>query len=255
VPDSVHARSAVVIDDDPEVQHLLAEILTGAGFITRTADNGLDGIAAVRDHQPLLTTLDVDMPGIDGYETARRIREASDTYIVLITALADETDAVLGFGAGADDVVVKPFRVRELRARFLAIARRPPARLSNRFEPSAVEDDEIRYDGLVLDRHTRSVSVDGLNVELTRTEFDLLATILESERRVRSKVDLVLSVREDSHASPTLVTYADERTIEAHITNLRRKLGESAAQPRFIETVRGVGYRAIVSRQPLQRER
>lgn len=259
---------AVVIDDDPEVRHLLSDILARAGFEVHTAESGTDGIEAVRLHKPLLTTLDIHMQGIDGFETARRIRAESDTYIVVITSLADEVDAVLSFGAGADDVVHKPFRPRELRARFLALARRPPLPL---VEPALVglgsdvppdraadpptrdvargqpviTDDEIRYPGLTLQRRTRLVTVDGHLVDLTRTEFDLLETILASERRVRTKVDLALAVRDDKHPAPSLVLYSDERAIESHITNLRRKLGESAAAPRFIETVRGVGYRAF----------
>lgn len=256
---------AVVIDDDPDVRHLLVSILTSAGFSTIAVDNGVDGVNAVRAHEPALITLDVNMPGIDGFETARRIRAISDSYIVLITALADEADAILGFGVGADDVVVKPFRARELRARLLAMLRRPQAdarhdggpvmplgaamaagvhsaaaSLSSMPAPSHV----TRHRGLELDDQERIVTLEGRAVTLTRSEFDLLATLLGSGRRVRSKADLVLTLRDESHLTAAHVTDAEERMIEAHITNLRRKLGESAASPRFIETVRGSGYRS-----------
>ena len=102
-------QTAVVIDDDADVRDLLVQVLTSAGFHVFAVDNGFDGVDAVRAHDPDITTLDVNMPGIDGYETARRIREHSNTYILLITALTEEADAVLGFSVGADDVVTKPF--------------------------------------------------------------------------------------------------------------------------------------------------
>ncbi|BDV29764.1 response regulator transcription factor [Microbacterium terricola] len=254
--DTAAARTAVVIDDDPDVRHLLVEILTSAGFTVVAADNGLDGVAAVNEHQPVLTTIDVNMPGIDGYEATRRIRETSDAYIVIITALNEEADAVLGFGVGADDVVVKPFRARELRARLLAMLRRPRFPVPVPTEPAPAPapqpaasdvDTAVRLAGLTLDRETRAVTVDDSEVALTRTEFDLLATILESGRRVRSKADLVLTLHDETYLDPARVSEADERAIEAHMTNLRRKLGESAASPRFIETVRGVGYRTIAA--------
>lgn len=240
-------ETAVVIDDDDDVRSLLADILRSAGFDVVEATNGLDGIDAVLTHQPSITTLDVNMPGIDGFETARRIRAGgSTTYIVLITALTDEADSVLGFSVGADDVVIKPFRARELRARLLAAQRRTVA------EPTATAplrtDEQATgpapgFNGLRIDRQTRTVTVDERPIVLTRTEFDLLATIIETERDVRSKADLVRV----AHGAPDMrVSLADERAIETHITNLRRKIGESAAEPRFVETVRGVGYRAII---------
>lgn len=282
-------QTAVVIDDDPDVRALLVTILSGAGFTVHAADNGLDGVAAVFEHRPLLTTLDVNMPGIDGYETARRIRERSDTYIVVITALTDEADAVLGFSVGADDVVTKPFRPRELRARLLAAQRRqqawtveadpagaesagpngtstggapvptsaatsppPPATAAPTLTvpPAAGPTSRaIGWNGLRLERATHAIAVDGMPVSLTPTEFDLLATLLEAAPEVRSKSDLVRSLHDDpSH--PVRVSESDERSIETHVTNLRRKLGDSATQPRFVETVRGVGYRAVTPAAP-----
>jgi two-component system, OmpR family, response regulator len=229
-------RRAVVIDDDPGVRQLLVEILTGAGF-------DVVGVDAVRTHDPAITTLDVNMPGIDGYETARRIRAESDSYILMITGLADEADAVLGFSVGADDVVVKPFRVRELRARILAAERRHAARAPAPTGPiDGSPAANIGWRGLSLNRQSRAVTIDGEPLALTRTEFDLLASILTSGSDVLTKADLVRV----AHGAGAHITDADERAIETHITNLRRKLGETAATPRFIETVRGVGYRAIV---------
>jgi two-component system OmpR family response regulator len=239
--------TAVVIDDDGDVRDLLVQVLSSAGFTVHAFDNGYDGVDAVIAHDPDITTLDINMPGIDGFETARRIREHSSTYILLITALTEEADAILGFSVGADDVVTKPFRARELRARVLAAQRRRP-----RDEVPAVPGDVptaaralVGNAGLVVNRSTHSVTVDGHPILLTRTEFELLATLLEAAPEVRSKVDLVSALHPD-HTTNGHVSDADERAIETHMTNLRRKLGDSAVEPRFIQTLRAVGYRALV---------
>ena len=116
---------AVVIEDDTDIRGLISQVLEQAGFLVYAASSGVDGIELVREHQPVVTTLDVSMPGIDGFETAKRIRELSDTYIVMLTARADEIDTLQGLQAGADDYVTKPFRPRELRARIEAMMRRP----------------------------------------------------------------------------------------------------------------------------------
>ncbi len=255
-------QTAVVIDDDADVRDLLVQVLTSAGFHVFAVDNGFDGVDAVRAHDPDITTLDVNMPGIDGYETARRIREHSNTYILLITALTEEADAVLGFSVGADDVVTKPFRARELRARVLAAQRRRPrgsapagadsARDADpqpapvAVLPSATPSRLSGNAGLVVDRATHSVTIDGHPVLLTRTEFELLATLLEAAPEVGSKAHLAGALRPGHGGGRSLVSDADERAIETHMTNLRRKLGDSVAEPRFIETLRAVGYRAIV---------
>ncbi|MCR2801926.1 response regulator transcription factor [Microbacterium sp. zg-Y818] len=307
------AKTAVIVEDDPDIRHLLAEVLEAMGFSTVSVGNGLDGVRAVLAYQPLITTLDVTMPGIDGFEAARRIRAQSDTYIIMLTGLEDEADVVLGFGSGADEYINKPFRPRELRARIDALLRRPriggnppaaprqdqvgpsfpgarpgtssipvqrpaaeyaaaPARAATIpppapdqrtivMQPSASSSggtDVVRHDDtaalrpepdvlvhrdLEVDPDTRIVVVAGAQLELTRTEFDLLSTLMESKRRVRSKADLTLVLRGESYVTSYYVGDADKRAIEAHMTNLRRKLGDNAANPRYIETVRGVGYR------------
>ncbi|WP_243233198.1 response regulator transcription factor [Microbacterium sp. CIAB417] len=319
-------KTAVIVEDDPDVRHLLAEVLEAAGFSTVSVGNGIDGVRAVLAYQPLITTLDVNMPGIDGFEAARRIREKSNTFIIMLTGLADEADVVLGLGAGADEYIVKPFRPREFRARVEALLRRPrpePAGQTRRQEsvgpsfpgarpqtqsipvqpevrqsPAPVHIEESSYPpeaampadrmtyatpptfqpqqpavpapaagagaelapqasgalvpgggfwvthrDLQLNPETRIVLVNGQQIELTRTEFDLLATLLESKRRVRSKADLTLVLRGESYVTSYYVGEADKRAVEAHMTNLRRKLGDNPSNPRYIETVRGVGYR------------
>lgn len=297
-------KTAVIVEDDPDIRHLLVEVLESAGFSTVSVGNGIDGVRAVIAYQPLITTLDVNMPGIDGFEAARRIRQQSDTYIIMLTGLEEEADVVLGLGAGADEYVVKPFRPRELRARIEALLRRPrggertmagaprqddvgpsfptarsettaavpapsppvivpssqgpeprmgpaSADVATRPAAGAVASDDatpvgahwVIHRDLQLDPDSRLVRVGCDDLELTRTEFDLLATLMESKRRVRSKADLTLVLRGESYVTSYFVGEADKRAIEAHMTNLRRKLGDNPANPRYIETVRGVGYR------------
>ena len=277
--DAGRVQTAVIIEDDPEIRRVLAEVLESSGFSTVSVGNGIDGVRAVLDHQPVLTTIDVHMPGIDGIEAARRIRAQSDTFIIMLTGLSDEADVVAGLGAGADEYLVKPFRPRELRARVEALLRRsrngghtptatatesgsssspgtpPPTPATTRtdvHDASAAEASvaTVDLDGgwlehrdLRLHSENRIVRIAGEELELTRTEFDLLATLLHSGRRVRSKADLALELHGESYVANDYVGDADKRAVEAHMTNLRRKLGDSAAHPRYIETVRGVGYR------------
>jgi len=308
---------AVVIEDEEDIRHLLETVLTQAGFMVVATSNGLDGLAAVRKHEPLVTTLDVNMPGMDGFETARRIREFSSTYIVMLTALAEEIDTLQGLDAGADDYINKPFRPRELRARIEAMLRRPRATVSAEASAAAAEQvtpvaqpvatpaapvvepathwtpappvtevveayvapvaapveppaaapvaappvaapvaaapvaappqqfggSWLEHNKLRLNVESRVVLVDNNEIELTRSEFDLLVAIIDSHRRVRSKADLVLLLRGESYVTSHFVSDADKRAIEVHMANLRKKLGDNSATPRWIETVRGVGYR------------
>lgn len=308
-------RIAVIIEDDGDIRRLLETVLEQAGFETRTAGTGLEGIEQVRRFGPILTTLDVNLPGIDGFETAKRIRRLSDTYLIMLSARNDEIDALLGLEAGADDYIAKPFRPRELRARIDAMLRRPRSRTSDEVidgsvtrastvtsltasqegahtleterasrpdptgslsittdlgtrravdsvsrstitavPPSALvppssreapwsDDGWLEHRGLRLQLEMHLAILDGAELDLTRSEFVLLAALMSSGRRVRSKDSLTLALRGDQYFVSDHVSDADKRTIEVHVTNLRRKLGENATQPRWIETVRGVGYR------------
>ncbi len=285
-------RAAVIIEDDADIRHLLETVLVQAGFQVVGTGNGLDGIEAVRTYSPLVTTLDINMPGIDGFETARRIREFSSTYLIMLTALEEEIDALRGLGSGADDYLTKPFRPRELRARIEAMLRRPrtlvtaggaetvgetatapvvevvdePTPVAARAESAGARDDQLRaperpsppagpvdpeledeawleHRGLRLSPEMRLVEVDGVSVDLTRSEFDLLEALMESGRRVRTKADLALLLRGESYVTTHYVSDTDKRAIEVHMANLRRKLADSTTAPRWIETVRGVGYR------------
>jgi DNA-binding response OmpR family regulator len=237
-------RVAVVIEDDSDIRGLLAEVLTQGGFDVHAAATGAEGVQLVRRVDPIITTLDVSMPGMDGFETAKRIREISPTYLVILSARSEEIDVLQGLQAGADDYVTKPFRPRELRARIEAMLRRP--RLAG--DVSTAEDDDpdeargwLEHRGLRLHPDMRAATADGVPLDLTRTEFDLLQELLEAGSRVVSKQQLSLALRGERHSD--FVSDHDLRAIEVHMANLRRKIGESATSPRWIETVRGVGYR------------
>lgn len=253
-------RVAVVVEDDEDIRGLLEAVLQQSGFSVHSTDSGVSGVGLVESHRPDLVTLDLGLPDIDGFETARRIRAISDAHIVMLTARADEIDTVLGLEAGADEYVTKPFRPRELRARVDAIMRRrtgagatekpAPAGSPLESEPDVpVSVDSVRMlNGLRLNSSTYTVEVDGAAKTVTPTEFILLDTLLGSNGHIRTKSDLVRRLRDESSDSGTFVSAADERSVEVHVGNLRRKLGDSAAEPRWIETVRGVGYRSVARR-------
>jgi DNA-binding response OmpR family regulator len=345
---------AVIVEDDPDVRDLIDIVLTQSGFRTVVTEDGPAGVEAVRAHNPLITTLDVNMPGMDGFAVAKRLREFSNTYLIMITALADEIDVVQGFEAGADDYLVKPFRPRELRARADSMLRRPrsrnevptgwtdePAPASAEAAPAprqeswaalaardltanarpvgrterpptqaaepvreaqqepglgpgatpptyqqpmaptipepvppaprqkppaapppvaqpapqpapapwagpadpVVDGPWLRFNGLEMNTETRVATVDGGPLDLARTEFDLLASLLGTGRRVRSKADLVLTMRGQQYVTSYFVNEADKRSVEVHVASIRRKLGDNGPDARYIETVRGVGYR------------
>lgn len=239
-------RVAVVVEDDEDIRALLAAVLEQAGFAVETAATGAAALDLVRANDPVVTTLDVGLPGMDGFETARRIREISSTYIVMLTARTEEIDALQGLEAGADDYVTKPFRPRELRARIDAMLRRPRAR-SDVARRAGGDEPWLEYDGLRANPAMRVVVADGRDIELTRSEFDILVELLVSGSRVVSKSQLALTLRGET--DPTAyVNDNDTRAIEVHVANLRRKLGDSPSSPRWVETVRGVGYRVPVIR-------
>lgn len=261
--------SAVVIEDDDGIRGLIGTVLGQIGLDVIEVGNGLDGITAVTDHEPVLVTLDVNMPGIDGFETAKRIRAISTAYIVMLTARDEEIDALQGLGAGADDYVLKPFRPRELRARAEAMLRRPrsgtttsmsaavlaagtPADVAGSPAEAAAPPPEpravLRYNGVLLDPEAHIVKHDGRELSLTRSEFELLHALLQSRRRVRSKDELARLLRGGDYLTNPYVGDADRRGVEVHIGNLRKKLADSAGDPYLIETVRGVGYRLASER-------
>lgn len=240
---------AVVIEDDADVRNLLEGVLTQAGFEVHTAVDGREGVEVVRQKQATVVTLDIGLPDVDGFEVLRRIRYFSNAYVVMLTGRTEEPDLLSALNAGADDYIAKPFRPRELRARLSAMMRRPRHEISPpppqmRAVPAANEGPGmLHHNGLVLDFRTRSVVLRGEQLALTRSEFDLLHELLRAHGAVLSRSDLVRVVRGDFYDEGTYISEADERAVEVHIGNLRRKLKEDAQAPRWLQTVRGVGYR------------
>jgi two-component system, OmpR family, response regulator len=245
---------AVVVEDDADVRNLVEAVLREAGFEVHSAAGGREGVDVVRRHDANVVTLDVGLPDIDGYEVLRRIREFSDAYIVMLTARTEELDTLTALHAGADDFLTKPFRPRELRARVAAMLRRPrhdgqgsATRAAARPGLPAPEN-VLRHNGLALNPDTRSLTVDGDPLALTRSEFELLHALLLAAGAVKSKSELVRVVRGRYYGAGAYISESDERAVEVHIGNLRRKLGEDALRPRWLQTVRGVGYRLAPGR-------
>lgn len=248
---------AVVIEDDLDVRSLVSAILTQSGFDVRAAPNGREGVELVRNSVPAVVTLDVGLPDIDGYEVLRRVRQFTDCYIIMLTARSDELDTLMALQSGADDFLTKPFRPRELRARIEALLRRPRQNSEpdkpNGDQPAAVEPPSpprrfLSHNGLELEPSTRTATVRDDELNLTRSEFDILQELLRSGGAVRTKASLVKIVRGDYFRDDAYVSEADERAIEVHVGNLRRKLQEDPREPRWVLTVRGVGYRLAPKR-------
>jgi two-component system OmpR family response regulator len=254
----------VVIEDDPDVRNLVAAVLRQSGFDVHMAPDGRTGVDLIRQHDATVATIDVGLPDIDGYEVLRRLRTTSNCYVVMLTSRGDELDTLTALQLGADDYLTKPFRPRELRARISAMLRRPrvapepvgalqaaPAAAMAAVPAPAVSTPEahvVQHNGLVLNASARTVMLDGRDLLLTRSEFDLLNEMLKSNGAVRTKADLVRVVRGDYYGENAYISDSDERAIEVHVGNLRRKLDEDPKNPRWLQTVRGVGYRLTPQR-------
>lgn len=222
----------LVVEDEVAMAGVVASYLQREGFTVSQAHTGPDAVALAQSTDPDVIVLDIMLPGFDGLEVCRRIRSFSDAYIVMLTARDEEVDKIVGLSMGADDYLVKPFSPRELVARVHAMLRRP----RNAATPSdAATHERLTVGGLVLDLSARTVSVDGESADLTRTEFDLLAAMVARPRMAFSRRQLI-----DEVWGPGW--YGDEHVVDVHIGHLRTKLGDPAAEPRFIRTVRGVGY-------------
>ncbi|WP_258805011.1 response regulator transcription factor [Pseudarthrobacter sp. NS4] len=246
------ARVGLVIEDDQDIRELVRTVLSQAGFDVTVASSGAEGVLIAKNLNPDVITLDLGLPDIDGFEVSRQIREFSDAYIVMLTARTEELDTLIGLESGADDYLTKPFRPRELRARIAAMMRRPRSapEAADTLPAEAAADANERsehgnfsHNGLELSYASRTVVVDGKEMNLTRTEFELLHALLEAGRTVRTKADLVRRLRDEDYDVGSYISEADERSVEVHMGNLRKKLGDSPQQPRWLQTVRGVGYR------------
>jgi len=222
-------QPVLIVEDDSNTAALVATYLQREGFATLTASDGKKALALARRHQPGFVILDVMLPQLDGWEICRQLRQVSDVPILMLTAREEEIDRVLGLSLGADDYVVKPFSPRELVERVKAILRRVRPREA---EPQAV----LRHGGLQLDPERHEVRVDGRRIDLTAAEFKLLLALLQAPGRVFSREGLLEQFYPDGES-------VVDRVVDVHIGKLRQKLGDDPAQPRFIETVRGFGYR------------
>lgn len=222
------ARTILVVDDKASVRRLVQDYLTEEGFRVVTADNGRHALFVARQEKPDLILLDIMMPQMGGYEFMRVHSKERDTPIILLTAKVEESDKVLGLELGADDYVTKPFSMRELVARIRAVLRR--------VEKDAATAEILRAADVTLDKNTRRVQVGNRPVNLTPTEFDLLAVLMAAPDRVFSRSALLEEMQ--GIAFPGL-----ERSINVHVSNLRSKIEPDPAEPRYIETVFGVGYR------------
>ena len=228
---------ALVVDDEPPLVRLVTSYLERDGFQVQAAGDGQQAVELARTFQPEVIVLDLMLPGVDGIEACRRIRTFSDAYIVMLTARAEEVDKLVGLGVGADDYLTKPFSPRELVARIRAMLRRPRAAATGEAAAGPVR----RLGELTVDPAAREVHLQGRPVELTRLEFDLLEALSERPRVVLSRRQLLERVWGPDW-------YGDDHLVDVHIANLRRKLGDDPRAPRYIVTVRGVGYRMGPSR-------
>ena len=226
--DEMATKTILVIDDKANVRTLVREYLTEQGFRVVTAENGRNALFVARHEKPDLILLDIMMPEMDGYEFIRVYSKERDTPIILLTAKLDESDRVLGLELGADDYVTKPFGMRELVARVRAVLRRA--------EKGVPPPEVLRAADIVLDKGESVVRVHGKTVNLTPTEFDLLAVLMSAPGRVFSREHLLEALHGVAFDSL-------ERSVNVHIRNLRTKIEPDPSDPRYIETVFGFGYR------------
>ncbi|WP_138996921.1 response regulator transcription factor [Rhodococcus zopfii] len=225
-------RSVLVVDDEPHIRRVLRGYLEADGYDVTEVETGTEALTLIESRSPDLVLLDIRLPDIDGFEVLRRIRQFSDVYVVLVTARTEEVDKLVGLAVGADDYITKPFAPREVAARVRAVLRRA------RGAPDA--PSRVSVSGLTVDPGTREVTVDSTPVELSALEFDLLLAMARSPGRVYSRRQLLEKVWDGDF-------YGDERVVDVHIRSIRRALGDDAAHPRFIGTVRGVGYKFVAT--------
>jgi two-component system, OmpR family, alkaline phosphatase synthesis response regulator PhoP len=233
------ATTVLVVDDEEQLRELLRGYLSQAGFRVLLAADGAQALELARAQRPDLLVLDLMLPGIDGLEVCRQLRTFSDAYVLMLTARAEEIDRVVGLEVGADDYLTKPFSPRELVARVRAMLRRPrgPAGSGEPPIPPAVE--AVVCGPLRIDAARHEVTLDGAPIGLTTTEYDLLAALSAHPGRVFTRAQLLEQVWGADY-------FGDDHVVDVHIANLRKKLGDDPAQPRLVETVRGVGYRLKV---------
>jgi len=226
------ARKILVVDDTLNVQVMLADFLNSQDYEVLAASDGREALEVLRQEQPDLVLLDIMMPNMDGYQFITQLRKESGIPVIMITARQQEADLIKGFDLGADDYITKPFRMRELLVRMRAVLRRSAAQ--------SPQDEVITIGEVSLDRNRHEVTKNGTPVVLTPLEFKILELLIQSHGNVVRRVDLGMYLMENGFTG-------SEATLKIHIHNLRSKLEDDLEQPRFIETVFGVGYRFMES--------
>jgi DNA-binding response OmpR family regulator len=218
----------LVVDDDEAVRMLVRELLERTGAIVREAVNGREALRVLYDARPDLIVLDVSMPDMDGWQALERIRDMTEVPVLMLTARSGEMEKVRGLQAGADDYVLKPFPASQLDARIRAVLRRGAS--------TGGGDTEVAVGGLRIDHRSRRATLDGADLELTPREFDLLHYLATRADEVVSKRELLTEVWQLPYGGA-------DKTVDVHLSWLRRKLGETAQEPRYLHAVRGVGVR------------
>jgi len=217
----------LVIEDDGGIRSAITRALTDLGHTVTATDRGMSGLELALDNPPDVVLLDLGLPDLDGLEVLAMLRAVSNVPVIVITARDDDADMVRALDRGADDYVVKPFGIEQVDARLRAVLRR---------SGSAAAEGPLVVGGLMVDPRTREVRLDGLAIDLSRKEFDLLLALAQRPREVVTKRELLADVWRQSYGG-------GERTVDVHLSWLRRKLGETAADPRYLHSVRGVGVR------------
>ena len=222
--------SILVVDDEPTVREVVANYLRRDGHAVTETGDGAEALDLVEEDRFDLVVLDMMLPGVNGLDILRRIRQSGELPVIMLTARAEESDRVAGLELGADDYVVKPFSPRELAARVNGVLRRTAKR-----SPHAA--GRLEFDGLVVDERSREVLLDGRVIDLTPKEFDVLAHLANSPRQVFSRADLLRDVWQSSP------DWQDPATVTVHVRRIRNKIEDDPENPRWITTVWGVGYR------------
>ena len=223
------AAKILVVDDEIKIVRLVRAYLEQAGFAVLVAEDGQTALIQARREKPDLVILDLGLPGIDGLDVARTLRRESDTPIIMLTARIDDTDKIIGLELGAEDYVTKPFNQRELVARVRAVLRRAGG-------GSAPAPEIVHAGDITVDVQGHQAAAAGRPLDLTPTEFDLLLILVQSPGRAFTRLELLDRVQGDAYEGY-------ERTVYAHVKNLRAKLGDDPRKPRYILTVYGVGYK------------
>jgi len=218
----------LIVDDDVKIAKLLQSYFENESFITYLAHDGFQALALVRDKKPDILVLDLMLPGMNGWDVCRQMRKENDIPILMLTARDEETDRLIGLEMGADDYVTKPFSPREVVARAKVILRR--------LQRTVAKPEAIKAGDLLIDTEGHMVFLQGIALELTPTEFKILEILATNQGRVYSRLQIVEQVQGYAFEGY-------ERTIDGHIKNLRRKIEENPREPRYIQTVYGVGYK------------